>query len=703
MDNIDSDADRSRTLPAKSGNTNVSKTIELILTRIPEIDRESLNRVVGMKLQGLSLPFIARYRQKEVRGITESQLREMDMQYESAMELEQKKEKVLAGLVESLDTDMVELAHAELDHCLTVEDVEMVVSKYTSTEEAVETRMVRSAFENLDAVSLAQHVKACCRGDCFASSNVASDIPDSLWIVGSWIFEDPHSLPIARAVIRRTCRDIQDFKPHQWLALRREKGSIEPSYFQIESSSVSEMLLCLFEALVSPTAPLRKLSLSFQIPKNSCLDLFVRSLSSAIVNFIIPCMRREMLEYCDSRANQTALENFAINIRHKLLQPGLQLPSGSVVFGIDPGITSGSKCVVYNISVNSVIDKFLFYSPKDISPFLKKFEPVVIVLGDGTGSVQVRQMLSSVSPDTLVCVVSESGASRYSISELGVNEFPSLPVEFRGCVSLVRRALDPLSELTKIEPQHLSVGIYQHDMSKQLLGRYLEEVVRECVAVVGVELNTATVAILSLIPGLDTQKANAIVRYRNSCPGGRIQNRFELRNVEGIDERAWINSAGFVRVADSNLSPLDNTAIHPEQYGVANTVVAAHEEFRHLYSSLIPNLGVSPENESEILRLLRLSDPRELEPPLTVKPAKDWVVEKPESVVGKRFHGIVKTVTPFGAFISLDSIGITGKDGLLHVSEYPLGIEDPQYFAANQEVYVEVESVSARISLTARI
>ncbi len=117
----------------------------------------------------------------------------------------------------------------------------------------------------------------------------------------------------------------------------------------------------------------------------------------------------------------------------------------------------------------------------------------------------------------------------------------------------------------------------------------------------------------------------------------------------------------------------------------------------------MPQFEISPEQENEILGLLRLSDPRELEPSLIVKPAKDWTVEKPQCLLGKRFHGIVRTVTPFGAFISLQALGVSGSDGLLHLSKYPIGIDDSQYYTANQEVYVEVESVNPKISLTARL
>lgn len=697
--------DEARSNIATSKGSGGSRAIDLIICKLPEIDRDSLLRVVEMKSGGLSLPFIARYRSSEIKGISETQLREVNMQYEMMVELVEQKERAVAQFTQILDSEMLEVVHAEVSNCVTVDEVEMVVAKYVSAEESVEVRQVRSAFENLDALALARHVKGCCHDDCLAPSTARSDIHDAQLIIAFWVFSDADALSIARTVIRRSCRDIRDFKPHQWLALRRQKSVIEPAYFQIEASVISEMILALFAALVSTEGPVKRLSTSFQIPKDSCVDLFVRGIIASIAKFIIPCLRKEMLEYCNSRADQAALENFARNLRHKLLQPGIQIPANAVVFGIDPGIASGSKCVAYDPTSNAVMDKFIFKKSEEFSQYFRKFNPSLIVVGDGTGSIQVGQIIASICPETDVCIVSETGASRYSISELGMREFPSLPVEFRGCVSLVRRALDPLAELSKIEPQHLSVGMYQHDLSKQLLGRYLKEVVRGCVAVVGVDLNTASADILALIPGLNYQKAVGIISYRESSSSGRFLNRFELRNVLEIDQNAWINAAGFVRVLNSNLSPLDATAIHPEQYVVANEIVRRHSEFHSFYSPLIlrPEFEITSEQESEILRLLRLSDPREMEPPLIVKPAKYWLLERPsESLVGMKFYGTVRTVTSFGAFISLQGLGVSGSDGLLHVSKYPIGMEDPQYFSANQEVLVMVESVSPKISLTCR-
>ena len=707
---------QSNALSSHESEQNVPKTVMgSIMSKMQGIDQDSLRKLVKMREQGLSLAFIARYRQSEIKDISEPKLREVEMNFNSAVELESAKGRALGIVSTHIESDMIDTAMFEIENCVSIRDVDMIICKYKSQESHTYVSKLRNAFKNVEALTLATHVKQCSENTCANLIEESPNLQDAIFLIAASIFADRDCLEIGRNVVRRGCADVRYFRPHQWLALRREKGSIDKSFFQFESSVLSDLIFSLYRALVPSSASIQFISGATKITKNTCLDILIKAISVAVTTFLIPQFRKEFLEELNRRADEEALENFALNIKHKLLQPGVSVSPSALIFGIDPGITSGCKCVVYAMSSGSVADRFTFkFNQRDavsFSEFMNRYCPELIVAGDGTGSGELLKFLSKLFPAVRVCVVSESGASKYSISELAMSEFPGLSVEYRGCVSLVRRALDPLSELTKIEPQHLSVGIYQHDIQKNLLTRYLKLAVTECVAAVGVDANTATVGILALVPALDYPKARSIVHFRDRYRASRFTNRFDLATVPGLDSLSWKNAIGFIRVRDSNLTPLDSTAVHPEMYCIANAVVRTTPEFSNLYSPHIPPplLSVIPnDTEEEVLRLLRLSDPRDDEPSILIKQAREWVNDSSKAIVGKSFYGFVQTVTPFGAFVSLKGLGIPA-DGLLHISKYPHGVTDPHYYAANQEVYVTVDSVSAegsgkvRISLIAGI
>jgi uncharacterized protein len=600
---------------------------------------------------------------------------------------------------------MYEVLSAELEGACSLGDVDLIHKKYSEGgSERDQTLKVQSAFENLAAVEIANHVRACCRGDCMLASEHKSDLPDTLTVLAAWILSDPDYREVAKRVLRRGSRDMCHMKPHQWLSLRRE-GKATSEFFQIEASSVVELIVALHQAITS-----RSLSLSAAIPTHSCLDVLIRGIRECIISFILPSVRREWVVELNRKSEMHALENFRANLRNKLLQPGIHVPG--VVMGIDPGLASGSKVVI--MTSCRCMDTFKFNACKvsskiDIDTFQRYYaqhKPELIVVGDGTGSLETRKFIANLHPEVDMCVISETGASHYSISERSMQELGNLAVEYRGCVSLVRRALDPLAELSKIEPQHLSVGMYQHDLGQKQLKMFLHEVVRECVACVGADINQTSEDILALVPGLDAHKAHAIMYYKSQVIGRDFRNRAELLEVPGIDHQSWTEAIGFIRVSKSDLSPLDATAVHPEMYMIANEVVRHHPEWAHLYSYRIPSPAwpVTQSDEADVLRLLTLSDPRDSIDPIAVKPAKEWV--KQTITPGSQTYGTIQTVTSFGAFVSLRNLGIS-SDGLLHVSKYPIGVVDPHYYKANQEVLVQIESVEVvngkkRISLTTR-
>ena len=653
-----------------------------------------------MLSQGLSLPFIARYRQEALGSTTETQLREIDRRYGPAMELESVKVKALESLSTSADTEMSSVMVRQIENATSVNEVTEICRPYTESVTSKRLSRLKSAMDNAEAVAAARQVRACLSNSCHHVDRRAAYIENTVILIAASIFADRDCRVLVRNVLRRTCRAVDRIRSHQWLSSRR-RGETPEKIFPVDSSAITETIILLYNALIPRTAPVRSIGPNLVMNSDSCLQLFVEGIKSAVVSHFVPAIRREWVTEITTKAEFECIDSFSVNLHNKILQPGIR-PTG-IVMGIDPGLASGSKTVCFDPASGRVVESFKFNATMNkinVDTFTKhfsKYRPVLVVVGDGTGSAEAREFLARVVPDVDMCIVSESGASRYSVSELSMHELPDLPIEYRGCVSIVRRAIDPLSEYIKVDPQHLSVGMYQHDIAPKKLDKYLHQVVTECVSHVSVDLNTASERMLTFVPGLNRGTAAAIVQHRESLGRG-FRNRKELLDVRGIGDLTWTHCIGFLQVKPSDMTPLDGTPVHPDDYRIANEVVRRHSEFSHLYSPSIPvpDIEVTPSMEATILQLLTLSDPRETIEPVIVRKAKEFALTTVSSgipVEGTIVYGTVRNVVAFGAFINVSDAGLKG-DGLLHIANYPVGVSDPHYFKINQQVKVRIEKVN---------
>ena len=701
--------------------TEKSDPVTCIINRIlHDVELHDIQAVVALLSKGHTLPYIARYRAKDIGNVSEQDLRDIEMNYEPSVRLAKAKDKAQEKLLELTDTEMSELIMAEIDNALTQKEVSDVIMKYVSKEKSVKQLLMETASSDGEALLTSRAILGCWRNDCEDLFQFMGNLEHVETLISSAIYSRLDCMEVARRVLRRACSDQLSIKAHHWLALRRE-GKANSKYFQIENSAFLELIIQIFRVLSPHDAKVKELTPKFVPGRYSCIECVVKSIRISALDFIVPSIRREWVTELTKRSELEALEYFSSGLRSKLLQPGINVDG--IVFGIDPGLTSGCKVMVLDPVKDRVLETFKVNSvlntinKESFLTFYKRYTPKLIVLGDGTGSLEMKRFLATVVPDTDLCLVSESGASRYSVSELSMKEFPNLAIEFRGCVSIARRALDPLSEYAKIEPQHLSVGMYQHDIPKKLLCKYLGEVVSECVAQVGVDLNTASETILALVPGLNRTTASAIVEYRKTqlCKQG-FRNRFELKNVKGIGPVTFSNCAGFLLVKNSDLTPLDHTAVHPNDYALANAVVRKHSEFSHLFSPKLDlvHAPIPDHIETDILRLLTLCDPRENAEPIRVRHARFFPPSEcfeSQDARERALEGTVVTVTSFGAFIKLEE-AVFNDDGLLHISQYPVGVTDPQYYRVGQKVQVKIISTERsfknsrsgfRISLTSRV
>ncbi len=312
------------------------------------------------------------------------------------------------------------------------------------------------------------------------------------------------------------------------------------------------------------------------------LELLKRILEDAYKRLLAPGIKREMRSELTRGAGQHAIKVFALNLKSLLLQP--PVPE-KMIMGIDPGFRTGCK-----VAVIDKVGKYLegatiyphppqneYFAAKSLlREIIEKYQVEVIAIGNGTASRETELMVAELireikaERELQYIIVNEAGASVYSASDLAREEFPELEASLRGNISIARRLQDPLAELVKIEPRSIGVGLYQHDVDQQELNLTLSQVVESCVNQVGVDLNTASVALLKYVSGLNSKSAQRIVEYRQN--NGRFANREQLKQVQGIGEKSFQQAAGFLRIRLGD-NPLDATSIHPESYTVASKLL----------------------------------------------------------------------------------------------------------------------------------
>jgi uncharacterized protein len=405
-----------------------------------------------------------------------------------------------------------------------------------------------------------------------------------------------------------------------------------------------------------------------------------RAVEDCYSRLLAPSLETDLRNEVKEAADRDAVEVFEDNLEELLMSPPLgQKP----VLGIDPGFRSGCKVAALDPQGNPLGHEAIFpHEPqkekeeakKTIQGFVKEYDPEAIAIGDGTASRETESLVRGMDlPDAIDVVrVREDGASVYSASEIGREEFPDLDVTVRGAISIGRRLQDPLAELVKIDPKSLGVGQYQHDVDQNLLEKKLTEVVERCVNRVGVNINTASEKLLTYVSGLGPTLAENVVEYRNDS--GQITDLKEVKDVKRIGPKTFEQSAGFLRVVDGD-NPLDNSGVHPENYSTVKKMAndldrgvpemvndpSIREEI-NLEDYVDSDVGLPTLNDilDELEKPGR--DPRPEFEPFAFSEKVNKIGDLEEGMV---LPGVVSNVTDFGAFVD---IGIK-SDGLIHISE----------------------------------
>ncbi len=653
---------------------------------------------------GNTLPFIARYRKEATGGLDEEQLRCLIDELKSFRALQERREAILKSLSEQgkLSPDLERAVQA-------AESLTRLEDLYLPHRPKRKTRASIAREKGLGP--LAERILAQAPLPLEGSPE---DLAGARDIVAETVAEHPDVRRLVREKALRfaalTARKIEKaedargvfatyyeftcpvgrLRPHQTLAMDRgEHEKILRLSLEIPERDWREAVSLVFRAN----------------PRSPWSGQLTEAIEDAAARLLLPAVERETRRHLTEAAHQHAIASFATNLRGLLSTPPL---AGHTVLGIDPGFRTGCKVAVVDPTGKVLTTGTIYpHEPqRDRSGALRSLQDLIarlrvtlVAIGNGTASRETEQLAPELKVPYLM--VSEAGASVYSASPLARAELPELDVSLRGAVSIARRAQDPLAELVKIEPRSIGVGMYQHDVDQTRLEEALGAVVESVVNQVGVDLNTASPALLTHVAGIGPKLAEKIVAHRYAK--GPFSERKGLLKVAGLGPRAFEQAAGFLRIRGGK-NPLDASAIHPESYPLAEAILKAvglslttppEERAAHLKTpscELARQLGAGEPTVKDILeQLVRPGrDPREdLPPPLL----RQDVVSLDDLQEGMRLAGTVRNVVDFGAFID---IGVK-QDGLLHVSQLR-----GQRLAVGQVLEVEVRQIErqrGRISL----
>lgn len=678
--------------------------MNLIITIADQLNLPAgkVQNTIDLLEQGNTIPFIARYRKEATGTLDEEQIRSINETWERLKSLEDRREVILQTITEQGKlTDELKRSIFEAATMTTLEDLYQPYRPKRRTramiarEKGLEPLAALILHQEITNQSLSSIIQPLFNDEVTSIEDALSGAKD---IVAEVISDNALVRQLTREkglkfgkISSEKLSDAQDerevfqiyyqfdcalkyLRPHQVLALNRG-----------ENQKVLRVRITIDErdwrtAIRSRYYPDRR-SIFFDTLNEASDDCANR--------LLLPAIERDIRKSLTEEAEAHAIDLFAKNLKALLTQPPL---ADQVVLAIDPGYRTGSKIAVID-ETGKLLETGTIYphppqhqrekSKQFINALVTKYHVTLIVIGNGTASRETEMLAAEIiqgNRDLHYLITSEAGASVYSASKLARKEFPDLDVSIRGAVSIGRRVQDPLAELIKIDPKSIGVGLYQHDVNQANLNKALDQVVESVVNSVGVELNTASGALLTHIVGIGPSLAKKIVQYREE--NGPFQTRDDVKAVPGMGPKSFEQAAGFLRIREG-ANPLDATSIHPESYNVAAKVLerlqlpanASHtdtfREVQHFTETTdlnalakILNTGVPTLTDilSEVARPGR--DPREdLQKPIL----RVDVLKMDDLTPGMQLKGTIRNVVDFGAFVD---IGVK-TDGLLHRSKIP--------------------------------
>lgn len=693
--------------------TNVFHTLIARFLQIPE---GQVERTIGLLNEGATIPFISRYRKEVTGGLDEVQIGAIKDQLDKLTELSKRKETILATIEEQekLTPELRKRIEESWDST-EIEDLYLPYKPKRVTKAEIARRkgleplakIVMMQNEN----NLSARIKSFIKGEV---KNAEEALQGARDIIAEWINENESARNTVRNSFAHTAMITSKV-----IKGKEEEGAKYRDYFDFSEPlnwASSHRLLALrrgeaegiLRVSISPDAEscLERLNRRFVKGRGEVSEQVATAVDDSFKRLLKPSIETEFSNQSKAKADEEAIRVFAENLRQLLLAPPL---GQKRVLGVDPGYRTGCKLVCLDAQGNLLHNEAIFPHPPQnekgkaaakVAQLVATYAIDAIAIGNGTASRETEQFITNIRYDrkVQVFVVSENGASIYSASKIAREEFPEYDVTVRGAVSIGRRLMDPLAELVKIDPKSIGVGQYQHDVEQNALKKSLDQTVESCVNLVGVNVNTASKHLLTYISGLGPTLAQNIVNYR--AEHGPFTSRKELMKVPRMGEKAFEQSAGFLRIPDGK-NPLDNSAVHPESYPIVERMA---KDLKCSVADLITDKALKKKLKltdyltdkvgmPTLLDIMEELDKPGRDPRQTIQVfAFDPTVKTIEDLKeGQVLPGIVNNITNFGCFVD---VGIK-ENGLVHISELAdRFVSDPtQVVSIHQHVKVKVLSV----------
>lgn len=648
-----------------------------------KIKEKYIKNVVDLLDEGNTIPFIARYRKELTGEMEDKTIRDLSNRLNYLRNLESRKEEVIrlideqGKLTEELKIDIV--------RSITLQRVEDLYRPYKQKRRTRATMAKEKGLEGLSDIILEQkidHNSLIALAEGFVDeekglSTVDEALDGAMDIIAEIISDDAeHRRMIKDFIFKNGTMSVE--------GVDKEESTVYEMYYEYREPIkhiANHRVLAINRGERD-----KKLKVNLSIDEESILEMLKkaeiknqesgtkpfmeRAIEDGFKRLLFPSIEREIRSNLTEKAEEEAIKIFSLNLEPLLMQPPIK---GKTVMGIDPGFRTGCKVavvdetgkhleytVVYPTEPQNQVEK----TKKELTRLIRKYDIDIIAIGNGTASREtefiVVDTIKEMDKQVAYIIVNEAGASIYSASEVGIEEFPNLDVTIRGAISIGRRLQDPLAELVKIEPKHIGVGQYQHDLNQSRLNEALTGVVEDSVNKVGVDLNTASPSLLKYVAGISSKVAVNIVSTREEK--GKFINRKELLKVKGLGPKTYEQCAGFLRIPGGE-NPLDNTGVHPESYDIASKLL--REDYKNIdVEHLAAKLGVGRPTLMDIVKELEKPgrDPRDEMPKPTLR---QDVLSMDDLSTGMVLSGTVRNVVDFGAFVD---IGVK-EDGLVHISQ----------------------------------
>ena len=655
--------------------------------------------------EGATVPFIARYRKEVTGNLDEEQIRDVIEKITYYRNLEKRKEEVIRLIEEQ--GKLTEELHKSIVNAMKLQEVEDLYLPYKKKKKTKADIAKEQGLEPLSEFALAkgttmeQLEKEAKKYVTEEVADVKAAIEGVHLIIAQDISENIKIREFLRDKIAKfgilTSKVIEKNKEND------EKGVYQDYYEYSEQigRSASNRILALnrgekekiLKVDIDIDEKTEEVITNFILntfENKNLTEFFKEVIKDSLDRLAYPSIKNEVRNIYTEKAEEEAINIFSENLEKLLLQPPL---SKKTLMGLDPGYRTGCKMVIINkdgfYETNDVLflvdgvhnERQLAAAKKKILDYIAKYDVDIIAIGNGTASRETEAFVADVIKDSKkkvsYLIANEAGASIYSASKIAIEEFPDLDVTARGAISIARRIQDPMAELVKIDPKSIGVGMYQHDVNQKKLNETLEQTIEHVVNNVGVNINTASWALLSFVSGIKKNVAKNLVDYRHE--NGDFKDRKQLKKVKGLGDKAFEQMAGFVVVPDSE-NPLDNTIIHPESYHIAEIILkeagckvedlkedldVVRQKLQKInLEKIIKENDFGRETAKDVYEALLKDrrDPRdEFEKPLL----RSDILNMDDLTEGMVLEGTVRNVAKFGAFVD---IGLK-NDALIHISE----------------------------------